>query len=161
MNKTLLATLCLLCGPAAFADAVDDVRCREIAFSLSAEEQDIAAFASFIDPDARFVSNSVLHGPDEVAAAWQVFFEADGPSIAWRPQIVEVLEDGTLALSRGPYKVVSANVDGDVVESWGTYNSIWRLDADGNWHIIFDAGSPAAAPPDEATQALLEADDDC
>lgn len=161
MTRIVLATLYLLCGSAAFADAVDDVRCREIAFSLSAEAQDIEAFRSFIDADARFVSNSVLRGPDEVAAAWQVFFEPDGPSITWRPQIVEVLEDGTLALSRGPYLVVSEDADGNVVESWGTYNSIWRLDADGAWHIVFDAGNVAAVPPNEATQALLTADDGC
>ena len=121
----------------------------------------MAAFRSFIDADARFVSNSVLRGVDDIAAAWSVFFGEDGPSIKWRPQVVEVLEDGKLALSRGPYRVTTKDGDGNPVEQWGTYNSIWRLHDDGRWRIVFDAGSPAASPPDEATQALLEAEDAC
>ena len=145
----------------AAADAIDEVRCREIGFSRATEVQDMAAFRSFIDADARFVSNSVLRGVDDIAAAWSVFFGEDGPSIKWRPQVVEVLEDGKLALSRGPYRVTTKDADGNPVEQWGTYNSIWRLHDDGRWRIVFDAGSPAASPPDEATQALLEAEDAC
>ena len=121
----------------------------------------MAAFRSFIDADARFVSNSVLRGVDDIAAAWSVFFGEDGPSIKWRPQVVEVLEDGKLALSRGPYRVTTQDADGNPVEQWGTYNSIWRLHGDSQWRVVFDAGSPAASPPDEATQALLDSIDDC
>jgi hypothetical protein len=32
---------------------------------------------------------------------------------------------------------------------------------DGQWRVVFDAGSPAASAPDDETKALLEADDDC
>ena len=160
--KALLATLLVsLAAPVAAADAFDDVRCREIGFSRAAERRDMAAFRSFIDADARFVSNSVLRGVDDIAAAWSVFFGDDSPSIKWRPQIVEVLENGVLALSRGPYRVTSRDADGKPVERWGTFNSIWRLHDDGLWRVVFDAGSPAASPPDEATKALLEAEDAC
>lgn len=143
------------------ADLSDDVRCREIGFSKSAEERNIEAFRSFIDADARFVSNTVLRGVDAVAEAWAVFFTEDGPSIRWRPQIIEVLDNGTLALSRGPYRVTAKDADGNLVENWGTFNSVWRLNDDGEWRVVFDAGSPAAEAPDDATVALLDADDDC
>ena len=160
--KTLIAlALVGLAAQAVAADAIDEVRCREIGFSQAAEEQDMAAFSSFIDADARFVSNSVLRGVDDIAAAWSVFFDEDSPSIKWRPQVVEVLDDGRLALSRGPYRVTTRDADGNLVEQWGTFNSIWRLHDDGLWRVVFDAGSPSASPPDEATQALLEAKDAC
>ena len=98
--KTLIAlALVALAAQAAAADAIREVRCREIGFSQAAELQDMDAFRSFIDADARFVSNSVLRGVDDIAAAWSVFFGEDSPSIKWRPQVVEVLEDGRLALS--------------------------------------------------------------
>ncbi len=145
----------------AAADATSEVRCREIGFSRAAEAQDMAAFRSHIDADARFVSDTVLRGVDDIAAAWSVFFGEDSPSIKWRPQIVEVLENGKLALSRGPYRVTANDADGNAVEQWGTFNSIWRLHDDGQWRVVFDAGSPAASPPDEATRALLDAEDDC
>lgn len=39
-----------------------------------------------------------------------------------------------------------------VAGSWaperiGTNNSIWRLEADGRWHVIFDKGCPACECP--------------
>ena len=33
--------------------------------------------------------------------------------------------------------------------------------ADGEWRVVFDAGSPAADEPDDATKALLDAATDC
>ncbi len=161
MNYLISITLCALASASAFADLVDDVRCREIRFSQSVENQDIDAFKSFIDPDARFIGGSVLRGPDDVTAAWSVFFTADGPTIKWRPQIVEVLENGTLALSRGPYVTESVDAEGNSVAGWGTFNSVWRLHADGEWRVVFDAGSPAAGEPGDEAKALLEAENDC
>jgi len=160
MKRLLIACLASLTCGAATADLVQDVRCREIEFSRSAEQQDLVAFRSFIDADARFVGSSVRKGVDSIAQAWSVFFTADGPIIKWRPQLVEVLEDGKLALSRGPYRILAKDPEGKPVENWGTFNSVWRLNEDGKWRVVFDAGSPAASEPDDATKALLDAEDD-
>ena len=161
MKKLLIIATCVFSAGTASADLVDDVRCREIGFSQSAENQDIDAFRSFIDADARFVGGSVSQGVDQVATAWSVFFTTDGPTIKWRPQIIQVLENGTLALSRGPYKSESVDADGNHVVNWGTFNSVWRLNDDGQWRVVFDAGSPAAGEPDAETKALLDAKSDC
>lgn len=161
MNRLLIACLSCFFLTQASADLTNDVRCREIGFSQSAENQDIDAFRSFIDSDARFVGSGILRGVDEVAQGWSVFFSPDGPSIKWRPQIVEILENGTLALSRGPYKTVSVDADGNHVENWGTFNSVWRLNDDGEWRVVFDAGSPAASEPGDDIKALLDSDGDC
>ncbi len=145
----------------ALADPVAEVRCREIGFSQAAERQDLDAFRAFIDADARFVSSSVLRGSEAITEAWTVFFSDEGPTIKWRPQVIEVLENGKLALSRGPYRVITPGKNGEPVEQWGTFNSIWRLHDDGAWRIVFDAGSPAATAPDDATRAFLDAEVDC
>ena len=153
----ILATFAL----PAMADLEQDVRCHEIGFSKSVEAQDRETFASFIDPDARFVGGKVDRGPDVITQAWAVFFTGDLPSIKWRPQIVEVLESGDLALSRGPYKIIDKDENGELREGWGTFNSVWRLNADGEWLVIFDAGSfPDEIPTDEQ-RALLESDAGC
>jgi ketosteroid isomerase-like protein len=159
--KKMIPAVLLFVASTAMADLTDDVRCREIGFSKSVESKDIEAFRSFVDADARFVSGSILRGPEEVAADWSVFMAEDGPRIIWRPQIVEVLDDGKLALSRGPYKYTAANEEGVDIDYWGTFNSIWRLNDDGEWRVVFDAGSPAAKPPGDEVQALLEAEDNC
>jgi ketosteroid isomerase-like protein len=161
MYIRLLPALILAGLSTASANDADEVRCREIGFSQAAERQDLAAFSRFIDADARFVGATVLRGVDDITAAWAVFFQDDGPVIRWRPRFVEVLENGKLALSRGPYRTRTRDADGKVTEQWGTFNSIWRLNADGEWRVVFDAGSPAADEPDDATKALLDAATDC
>ena len=161
MRNSVLLLALVLAMSSVLADSAEEVRCREIGFSQSAEARDVDAFRSFIDADARFVAAAVRRGVDEVADAWAPFFSDDGPAIKWRPSIVEVLKDGRLALSRGPYRVTATNADGESVDHWGTFNSVWRLNDDGVWRVVFDAGSPSDVPPDEATRALLEADVDC
>lgn len=152
----------VLIATSAAADPVSDVRCSEIGFSKAAENRDVESFVAFIDDDARFAGSTAMRrGAAEITAAWGVFFEDNGPAIKWRPRFVEVLEDGTLALSRGPYRVIDRDSAGNRTERWGTFNSVWRKHPDGNWRVVFDAGSPAAAPPDAETRALLDATDEC
>jgi len=153
--------LVIFSGSTALADLADEVRCREIGFSVSAETQNAESFASFIDSDARFVVSSVAHGPAAIAEAWGAFFADSGPSIKWRPQFVEVLEDGTLALTRGPYRMITEDENGEKTEHWGTFNSVWRLQPDGEWKVVFDAGNTAAEPPADEIQALLDHEDTC
>lgn len=160
MRQFTVLVLFVLCS-SALASTEDDVRCSEIGFSQSVENGDPDKFASFIDPDARFVGGSVIRGAEAVAAAWGVFFTEGGPRIKWRPQFVEVLAEGDLALTRGPYRMTVADEEGNTSENWGTFNSVWRLHDDGQWRVVFDAGSEAKeAPPDEV-KVILDEPDDC
>jgi ketosteroid isomerase-like protein len=145
----------------AIGGPADDVRCREVGFSQSVENQEHERFASFIDPDARFIGSKVDRSREAIAEAWAVFFTGDMPLIKWRPQFVEVLESGDLALSRGPYRIIDRNEQGEVTEAWGTYNSVWRLNADGEWLIVFDAGSFPDETPSDEQRELLESDAGC
>lgn len=156
MRMTPLLMLLFAMPLTAMSDITEQVRCREIAFSQSAENRDAARFATFIDDDARFIGNGVSRGIDQVVAAWSPFFEAGGPSIKWRPQYIEVLEDGNLALSRGPYRMLTRGEDGEEREHWGTFNSVWRRQSGGDWKVVFDAGNVAAAPPPAEVRQLLE-----
>ena len=159
-NRLWLASLVML--PVwALADVENDVRCHEIAFSQSVENQDADSFASFVDADARFIGGGVQRGAEAIVQAWSVFFGVGAPKIMWRPQFIEVVEDGTLALSRGPYRMITVNADGVATEHWGTFNSVWRKQSDASWKIIFDAGNEAAEPPSEDVKAILTRDDDC
>jgi ketosteroid isomerase-like protein len=159
--KLLIILSALAMTSIALADEVDQVRCREIAFSKSVEAQDISLFTSFVDEDARFVGNSVLHGPEDIAEAWGVFFAEEGPLIKWRPQFVEVLEEGTLALTRGPFRMITHDEQGLETEHWGTFNSVWRLHDDGEWRVVFDAGSDSNEAPPDKVRALLDREDNC
>jgi len=64
----------------------------------------------------------------------EALFRRSEPIVSWDPELVVVLEPGTLALSSGPV------FDPDGVRI-ATFNSIWRLEPDGRWRIILDKGS--------------------
>jgi ketosteroid isomerase-like protein len=160
MQRLIPVSLIFLCT-AVFGDLAQDVRCRETGFSKSIEAMDQKRFTSYLDEDVRFVGHSVTRGPEAVTEAWKAFFDEGGPKIKWRPQFVEVLENGELALTRGPFRMIVTDEDGNTTENWGTFNSVWRLKADGEWKVVFDAGSPASEKPSDEVSALLDADDTC
>jgi ketosteroid isomerase-like protein len=119
----------------AHAALVEQVAATERAFAQTLQDRDLGKFVSFIAPEAAFFSgNSVAHGPVEIANDWAPYFQGKTVPFSWRPDHVEVLTSGTLALSTGP--VVQ---QGRVV---GRFDSIWRLDAPHTWHIVFDKGEP-------------------
>lgn len=161
MKIPALLLINLLLAVSAVAGPADEVRCREIGFSKSVEAQDRELFRSFVDSDARFANAAVLRGNEAIADAWATFFVEDSPQIKWRPQFVEVLESGDLALTRGPYRIIDKNDQGEKTEGWGTFNSVWRLTADGEWLVVFDAGSFPDETPSDEQRALLDAVDDC
>ena len=161
MKTLVISCLLFTVSVSALADLTDDVRCREIGFSKSVETGDAEKFAAYLDADARFVGNSVSSGSAAVIEAWSAFFAVDAPTIMWRPRFVEVLKDGKLALSRGPFRIVSKDEDGNDSEYWGTFNSVWRPDENGEWKVVFDAGSSEPETPSDEVRALLDQEDDC
>jgi ketosteroid isomerase-like protein len=65
------------------------------------------------------------------------------PKNLWRamaPERVEVLDSGQLALSTGSVRDPKG-------KRIGTFTSIWRKEAGGQWHILFDKGDPASDKP--------------
>lgn len=112
-----------------------EVEAREVAFAKTFADRDLEAFLGFISPEAVFfLGNEPLRGHDAIAEAWAPLFEGQPAPFSWKPDVVEVLESGRVALSSGP-------IHGQSGEILGRFNSIWRKDNDGQWRVIFDKGS--------------------
>jgi ketosteroid isomerase-like protein len=108
----------------------------EQAFAQTMADRDLAAFTSFLSQETVFFSGpKPLRGPAEVTAFWKRFYETPKPPFSWRPETVEVLESGTLALSTGPVFDPSG-------KKFATFTSLWRQEAPGVWRIVFDKGNP-------------------
>ncbi len=111
------------------------VETRERAFAQSMADRDLTAFAEFVSSEAVFFNgNEPLRGHDTIVSAWSVFFEGEDAPFSWYPDVVQVLDSGDLALSSGPV----LNPAGETV---GRFNSVWRLEADGEWRVVFDKGA--------------------
>lgn len=164
MQTTIASFLLLVVTgqePSSDSDVVARVTCTEIAFSQSAERRDRDGFAEFLHPDARFVSSEVSRGPAAILVAWSRYFDPDGPSIRWRPEHVEVNEEGTLALSRGVYRTVQMDDNGERQEVWGRFISVWRRGDDGRWLIQFDTGADHGMTPSDDERRTLETETQC
>jgi ketosteroid isomerase-like protein len=95
----------------------------------------------FIADDAIFFGGAEpLRGKQRVVDGWKVFFDGPDAPFSWEPLVVEVLDSGTLALSSGPV----LNPSGETVAQ---FTSIWRLEPDGRWRVIFDKGCDVCSRP--------------
>lgn len=143
VTVALTAAGCALAGSASAAgpDAGAEVRERERAFAKTMADRDHAAFVAFLSDEAVFFGGKgPLRGKKAVAAAWKPFYEGAKAPFSWAPDTAEVLDSGSLALTSGP-------VFDPEGKRTGTFNSIWRREADGQWRIVFDRGCPPCPGP--------------
>ena len=157
----ILKALMIFVALTSAATVQQEVICAETGFSRAAEAKDRDAFLDFVDPDARFITGRIARGREEVAAAWSGALSPGGPTMRWRPAVVEVSSDGMLAISRGPYRSTYVNEDGEMVESWGHFISTWRKNAAGRWQVLFDTGGDAGMSPSAEDIAILEGEPEC
>jgi ketosteroid isomerase-like protein len=108
----------------------------ESSFAASMAKRDLEAFAAFVSPEAIFFGDTtVMRGKRAVVDGWRPFFVKPAAPFSWKPEVIEVLPSGKLALSSGP-------VFDPGGKRIGSFSSIWRRDLDGSWQIIFDKGCP-------------------
>jgi ketosteroid isomerase-like protein len=146
------AAICLvtaLMGMNGFAqDSTPDplrqqVEDTERAFARTMADRDHEAFRNFLAEEAVFFSgNTPLRGKQAVADTWKPYFDGADAPFSWEPELVVVLDSGTLAMSSGPVRDPSG-------QRVATFNSIWRLEPSGEWRIVFDKGSRDCEPPGE------------
>ena len=134
----VFATLALpmAAGAATHEELVEQVRAAETAFARTMAVRDHAAFGTFVAEEGVFFGGrGPLRGAAAVSEGWKRFFEGAEAPFSWKPETVEVLASETLALTSGPV----LDPAGAPV---GVFTSIWRLEADGRWRVVFDKGCP-------------------
>lgn len=146
-HATLVGLLWLawLCTPVAAGGSPEtlaaDVRAAEQAFARTMADRDLEAFKTFLSDEAIFLSGDQAdRGSQAVAERWAAYYEGAEAPFSWSPETVVVLESGRLALSTGPV----FNTAGERV---ATFTSTWRLEADGNWRVVFDRGNRYCEEP--------------
>jgi len=77
-----------------------------------------------------------------VSEGWKRFFEGAEAPFSWKPETVEVLASEKLALTSGP-------VLDPAGASIGVFTSIWRLEDDDKWRVVFDKGCPPCECPEK------------
>ncbi len=110
------------------------VEAAERAFAKTMADRDFEAFRTYLSDEAVFFAGDrSIRGKQQVAEAWRGFFAETAAPFSWAPEIVEVLDSGSLALSSGPVHDAQG-------EQIAIFNSIWRQEAPGVWRVVFDKG---------------------
>jgi ketosteroid isomerase-like protein len=129
-----LCTTASLIGQTPSPTLKQQVFAAESSFAASMAERDFQDFAAHVSSEAIFFGDTtVMRGKQTVLDNWRRFFEKPDPPFSWKPDVIEVLPSGKLALSSGP-------VFDPKGQQVGTFSSIWRRERDGRWLIIFDKG---------------------
>lgn len=122
-------------APPANAALQQQVGDAERAFAAAMRTRDFARFESFISDEAIFSGGEQpLRGKAAIAEVWKRYFVKPDAPFSWTPEHVEVLASGTLANTSGPVYDPSGKLIAH-------FNSIWRLEAPGQWRIVFDGGT--------------------
>ena len=148
--RRLVPLLAALAPWLAHAGAIEDVLAADAECAArAADAGQGVAFAEFLAPDG------VLFRPEAVPGQrWLAGNEAVTGRLEWWPSAAAVDCSGRLAVSTGPWRYTNP-AGGEPAA--GHYLSIWRLDDDGEWHVVLDHGidhGPDAVPVEPLQPAL-------
>lgn len=100
------------------------------------------AWASYFLDDGIMVTPGTrenIVGKDAIEQAMANTFALPNLVFDWEPDVCEVSEDGTLAVTRGRSTLTYTKDDEEVVHH-GNYTTIWKK-IDGLWKISWDIGN--------------------
>ena len=137
----------LLAAGAAAADFKSLVGAERAFAALSAEKGIRTAFL------ANLAADSVVFRPGPVSgrAAYESRGEIPG-RLTWRPEFADISRAGDLGYTTGPYEMRTSGATGEL-KSCGHYFSVWRLEPQGVWKVVLDAGVPHPCPAVESGEA--------
>lgn len=134
---------------------------REFAFSKSVEAHDARAFESYLHAGTVFNAGTADadRGRDTVMKSWVEIVDGKSLALRWRPGIVQIGGEPTIAVSRGPY-ILQTMKDGAPSLRVGLFQTVWVKDArDGTWRVLFDgsANTGQSVADRAAAEAWVEA----
>jgi ketosteroid isomerase-like protein len=110
--------------------------------SYSAEVGANTAFLTYVDDSAVLLraNRYPVVGVDEIV---KIFDKPDtGFILTWVPHYAFVSRSGDLGYTYGIYQTEIKSPSGAPVINKGTYVTIWRKNAGGEWKFVLDTGNP-------------------
>ncbi|MCX2743098.1 hypothetical protein OO013_04435 [Mangrovivirga sp. M17] len=97
------------------------------------------AFYNYAAPNAVILrgANNLIKGKEGI----KKYYSSEKYNLAkayWKPEVIEISNDGTLASTWGKYKWISADSAGKEVVLEGYFHTVWKKMPDGQWKYIWD-----------------------
>lgn len=116
---------------------------RELAFASSVQAHDARAFESYLHAGTVFNAGTADadRGRESVAKGWLEIVDGHTIALRWRPGIVQIGGEPTIAISRGPYILQRMQGSAPAFRV-GMYQTVWVRDGrDGVWRVLFDGSA--------------------
>lgn len=143
--------------PAAMSARECEVWLRERSFAKTVEAHDAGAFAAHLVEGTVFgaASPGPVRGRAAVVTDWKEIIEGTKFALRWHPQFVSIGADPDIAISSGP--AWTENFDPAAKQRFtiSRFNSVWTRDADGEWRVLFDGGTPPRPATAEEVAKLV------
>lgn len=128
---------------------------RELAFARSIEAHDVRAFESFLHAGTVFNAGTAdfNRGRENVVKSWGEIVDGKTIALRWRPGIVHIGGEPTIAASRGTF-ILQRMQAGAPVFRVGIFQTVWVRDArDAVWRVLFDGSATTSQPMDDRAAA--------
>jgi uncharacterized protein (TIGR02246 family) len=125
------------------------IRDLEAAWSKDAGAKDLEkSIANYADDAIMLTPGApAAKGKDAIRAAWKDMLADPKGKLAFSTERVDVSASGDLASSKGSYTMTMTNPKTKKpVEDKGSYVTVYKKQADGNWKAIEDLTSSEVAP---------------
>ena len=130
-------------GSSTTADAAA-IKARSERWSKAGSVKDSASFASFYADDAILLNSGVpaAKGKDAIRAAWKDMLSDPNSKLVFASSRIDVSSSGDMASTTGSYTMTMTNPKTKKpVEDKGSYLTVYKKQADGNWKAIEDVAS--------------------
>ncbi|MFD1739779.1 YybH family protein [Bacillus salitolerans] len=111
-------------------------------FDSVTAEKGAEGWASYFD-----INGVMLPGTDPIIGKELIYqtmkhvFSQNGYSLRWEPLSAKISKDGEMGFTYGRYTKTIHNDEGQKVETFGYYTSIWEKKDNGEWKIVLDMGN--------------------
>ena len=138
MVVAVLLAACATSTPTPSEPNADVLLKLDRAFAKQSAARGALAWQEIMAPNAAKPANGGrwLMGPQEIGNDMKSAFDS-GLTLAWEPARAEISRGGKLGYTWGRYHSVFS---GKARE--GTYMTVWQMQPDGSWKVLFDTGDP-------------------
>jgi ketosteroid isomerase-like protein len=118
-------------------------------FNTATQQHHLDGWMQYMDDDGIVQHAKPMVGKDAVRAAMK---DLDSPDyhLTWEPDEAYPMPGGKMGYTRGHWTLNTKDEKGSPLKITGQYLTIWRLNKQGDWKIIWDGG--ASDPPKAPAQ---------
>jgi ketosteroid isomerase-like protein len=120
-------------------------------FNQATQEHRLDGWMQYMDYEGVVERGKPVVGEDAVRAALKPDWDDPNFHLTWDPDEAYALPGNKMGYTRGHWELTSRDKDGNPIKLTGQYLTIWRLDKQHQWKIIWDGGSadPPKAPAEK------------